>query len=103
MSHSQWAHRNAVLHERDAQGLQQKEGQDLLEAIHDEFLLGTEGLHARDCHYITRGLDHILALPAASKKAWLCGIHLARETYQESEARELSGMRACMLNWLSQA
>jgi hypothetical protein len=74
-------HRNAVLHERDAQGLKLKEGQELMEAIHAEFLLGTEGLHTRNQHYIMRGLDHILALPAANKKAWLSGIHIARETY----------------------
>ena len=62
-----------------------------------------DGLHARDRHYITRGQDRILALPAANKKAWLSGICIAQETYLASEARDIAGMQAGMLNWLAQA
>ena len=48
VTHSQWLHRCAVLHERDAQGLKLQEGQALLAAIEEQFLLGLDGLHARD-------------------------------------------------------
>jgi hypothetical protein len=66
VTHSQWLHRCAVAHERDAQGLKLKEGRDLMAAI-TALALGVDGLHARDRHYITRGQDRILALPAANK------------------------------------
>jgi hypothetical protein len=102
VTHSQWLHRCAVLHERDAQGLKLKQGRDLLVAIQNQLALGLEGLHVRDHHYITRGNACILALPAANKQAWLSGILIARETYLTSEAREMGGMRTCMLHWLAQ-
>jgi hypothetical protein len=103
VTHSQWLHRCAVEHERDAQGLKMKEGRELTAAITAQLALGVEGLHARDRHYITRGRDHIFSLPAANKKAWLSGICIARETYLASEARDTDSMRACMLHWLAQA
>ena len=102
VTHSQWLHRCAVEHERDAQGLKLKEGQELTAAITAQLALEVEGLHARDRHYITRGRDHIFSLPAANKKAWLSGICIARETYLASEARDTDSMRACMLHWLAQ-
>lgn len=101
VTHSQWIHRNTVLHERDAQGLKIKEGQELSAAIEAQFSAGLDGLHPRDYHFINRGLDQINTLPAAAKKAWLRGISIAREIYLASEAREMESMRASMLNWLS--
>jgi hypothetical protein len=68
VTHSQWLHRCAVKHERDAQGLKLKEGWELTAAITAQLALGVDGLHARDRHYITRGHDQIFALPAAIKK-----------------------------------
>ena len=103
VTHSQWLHRCAVLHERDAQGLKLQEGQALLAAIEEQFLLGLDGLHARDQHFIRRGKVCILALPGANKKAWLSGIRIAREAYLASEAREVDGMRTFMIHWLSGA
>ena len=103
VTHSQWLHRCAVAHERDVQGLKLKEGRDLTAAITAQLALGVDVLHARDRHFITRGQDRILALPAANKKAWLSGICIARETYLASEARDIAGMQAGMLNWLTQA
>ena len=91
-----------VLHERDAQGLKLKQGRDLLVAIQNQLALGLKGLHVWDHHYITRGNACILALPAANKQAWLSGILVAREAYLTSEAREMGGMRTCMLHWLAQ-
>ena len=91
-----------MLHERDVQGLKLKQGQELLAAIQNQLALGLEGLHVRDHHYITRGSACILALPAANKQPWLSGILIARETYLDSEAREMGGMRNCMLHWLAQ-
>jgi len=103
VTHSQWLHRCAVEHERNVQGLKMKEGRELTAANTAQLALGVDGLHARDRHYITRGQDRILALPAANKKAWLSGICIARETYLASEARDIAGMQAGMLNWLAQA
>jgi hypothetical protein len=90
-----------VLHEHDAQGLKLKQGWELLAAIQNQLALGIKGLHVRDHHYITHGNACILALPAANK-AWLSGILIAREMYLNSEAREMEGMRNCMLHWLAQ-
>jgi hypothetical protein len=77
VTHSQWLHQCTVLHEKDAQGLKLKEGQELLMAIQEQFLLGLEGIHARDHHYITRGEACIFALPPDNKKAWLSGVKIA--------------------------
>jgi CBS-domain-containing membrane protein len=98
------SHRNSVLHERDAQGLKLKEGQELTAAaIQTQFSLGLDGLLPRDHHYIDRGLDHINALPVANRKAWLHGIQIARELYLASKVKEMESMRFFMLHWLSQA
>jgi hypothetical protein len=103
ITHSQWTHRNAVEHERDAQGLKLQAGRELQAAIEAQFALGVEGLHARDRHYLARGQHQVMALPAANKKAWLSGIRIARDTYSTSEAREVDQMRAVMLKWLARA
>jgi hypothetical protein len=100
ITHSQWLHRCAVLHERDTQGLKLKDGQQLAAAIQEQFLLGLDGLQARDRHFITRGQATVTALPANNKQAWLSGIRIARQSYQDSEAREIDGMRTFMLHWL---
>jgi hypothetical protein len=85
----------------DTQGLKLKDGQQLAAAIQEQFLLGLDGLQARDRHFITRGQARVTALPADNKQAWLSGIHIARQTYQDSEARETDGMQTFMLHWLS--
>jgi hypothetical protein len=102
VTHSQWLHGCAVLHERDAQGLKLKQGRELLAAIQNQLALGIEGLHVWDHHYITRENACSLALLVANKQAWLSGILIARETYLNSEAREMGGMQNCMLHWLAQ-
>jgi alpha-amylase/alpha-mannosidase (GH57 family) len=101
ITHSQWLHRCAVLHERDTQGLKLKDSQQLAAAIQEQFLLGLDGLQARDCHFITRGQATVNALPADNKQAWLSGIRIARQLYHDSETREIDGMRTFMLHWLS--
>ena len=101
ITHSQWLHRCAVLHERDIQGLKLKDSQQLAAAIQEQFLLGLEGLQARDRHFITRGQATVNALPADNKQAWLSGIRIARQLYHDSETREIDGMRTFMLQWLS--
>jgi hypothetical protein len=101
ITHSQWKHRNAVEHERDAQGLKLQAGRELKAAIEAQFSLGLAGLHARDHHYLTRGQQRVLALPAANKKAWLSGIRIAWDTYSTSEAREVESMQSVMLKWLA--
>jgi hypothetical protein len=101
ITHSQWLHRCVVLHERDTQGLKLKDSQQLAAAIQEQFLLGLEGLQAWDCHFITRGQAAVNALPADNKQAWLSGIHIMHQLYQDSEAREIDGMQTFMLHWLS--
>jgi hypothetical protein len=95
-------HRCSVLHERDSQGLKLQEGRELLASVQQQFALGVDGLLTKDHHYIRRGWDCILALPAANKKAWLTGIILARQLYMDSEAGELHGMQQLMQQWLAQ-
>jgi hypothetical protein len=92
ITHSQWLHRCAVLHERDTQGLKLKDSQQLAAAIQEDFLLGLEGLQAWDRHFITCGQATINALPADNKQAWLSGIRIVHQLYQDSEAREIDGM-----------
>lgn len=100
LTHAQWKHRNVVVHERDAQGLKIQVGRDLRAAIEAQFELGVDGLHARDTHYIMRGMHQVLALPAENKQAWLRGVIIARETYAASEAREIEGMQKVLRRWL---
>jgi hypothetical protein len=102
VTHAQWMHRCSVLHERDSQGLKLQEGRELLASVQQQFALGVDGLLTKDHHYIRRGWDCILALPAANKKAWLTGIILARQLYLDSEAGELHGMQQLMQQWLAQ-
>jgi hypothetical protein len=102
ITHSQWMHRCSVLHERDTQGLKLQEGRELMASIQQQFSLGIEGLHARDHHFIRRGWDCIVALPAANKKAWLASVLIARQVYMDSEATEIHGMQLLMQQWLAQ-
>ena len=101
VTHAQWMHRCSVLHERDSQGLKLQEGRELLASVQQQFALGVDGLLTKDHHYIRRGWDCILALPAANKKAWLTGIILAHQLYMDSEASELHGMQQLIQQWLA--
>jgi hypothetical protein len=69
ITHSQWLHCCAVLHELDTQGLQLKDSQQLTAAIQEQFLLGLDGLQAQDRHFITHGQDTVSALPTNNKQA----------------------------------
>lgn len=42
--HNQWTYRIGILHERDAQGLRIKEGEELEKSIDAQFELGKDGL-----------------------------------------------------------
>jgi hypothetical protein len=101
ITHSQWLHHCMVLHEWDIQGLKLKDSQQLTAAIQEQFLLGLEGLQAWDHHFITRGQATVNTLPADNKQAWLSGIRIACQLYQDSETHEIDGMRTFMLQWLS--
>jgi hypothetical protein len=89
ITHSQWLHRCVVLHERDTQDLKLKDRQQLAAAIQEQFLLGLDGLQARDRHFITHGQATVNVLPADNKQAWLSGIRITRQLYQDSEAHEI--------------
>jgi hypothetical protein len=78
-----------------------KGSKQLTTAIQEQFLLGLDGLQAWDHHFITRGQDTVNALPANNKQAWLSGIRIAHQLYQDSEAREINGMQTFMVHWLS--
>jgi hypothetical protein len=56
MLHSQWTHRNHILHACDAQGIRLRKTQELESNIRQQFHLGLNGLLARDFHLIERGL-----------------------------------------------
>jgi hypothetical protein len=101
VTHSQWLHRCAVLHEKDNQGLKLKDSQQLAADIQEQFQLGVDGLQVRDRHFLTRGQEAVLALPADNKQAWLSGIRIARQLYHESKTREIDGMQTLMLHWLT--
>jgi len=98
--HNQWTYRNSVLHERDAQGLRIKEGEELEQQIETQFELGRDGLNPSDWHYIERGRTEVGNLSASDKKAWLSGITIARESAVTATARAAANMRANMHRWL---
>lgn len=96
LPHNQWTYRNRVLHERDAQGLRIKEGEDLENLIDAQFEIGTNGLSPSDWHFIARGREEIRQLSASDKKAWLSGITIARDDTASVTSRTMAEMRANM-------
>ena len=64
------------VHACDEKGLKVKEGEELMEAIAEQFELGTIGLLSTDQHYITQGRNVVEAMTAAEQKTWLHGIHI---------------------------
>jgi hypothetical protein len=100
VTHSQWTHRNSILHQRDTSGRVLRDTQDLHAAVQAQFNMGVDGLHPDDHHLLTRGLNAVLTLSLSDGRAWLSGIRIARETYEASEARSISSMQQIMANWL---
>ena len=100
LTHDQWATRNGVVHERDAQGLKLAEGAELTAAIIEQYNLGTDGLHPRDHHYLSRSLATILELPVMEKRQWVSTIRSARELYGKTTNSSMHQMRTFMENWL---
>lgn len=100
LAHNQWTCRNGVLHERDAQGLRIKEGEDLEKSIDAQFEMGTEGLQKADWHFLIRGREEIRNLSASDKKAWVSGITIARDDAASVTSRTMAEMRANMHRWL---
>ena len=99
VTHSQWTHRNSILHARDAHGLRVKEGKELTTAIDLQFQSGLEGLHPRDYHLIERGQERVLRMTGPGKLSWLSSIRIARENFMAQTAKEAASMRALMDNY----
>ncbi len=99
--HKQWKTRNAVVHERNEQGLKVKEGKELEEAITEQFLMGPEGLLPHDQHHLTRGRAAVENMSAAQKKTWLYGIEIARQVCELELDSEVTQMRDAMFSWLN--
>lgn len=100
LAHNQWIYRNSVLHERDAQGLRIKEGEDLENSINEQFEIGVDGMNPADWHFIERGREEVGNLSVSDKKAWLSGITIARDDAASVTSRTMADMRATMHRWL---
>ena len=100
MTHTQWTHRNSVLHDRDERGLRREERETLEMDINNEFEKGLDGLHERDHHLITRGQPTVASYTPTDQRHWLAGIRAAREAYESSMASEIASMQATMAAWL---
>ena len=57
-----------VVHACNEKGLKVKEGEELWEAIAEQFELGTIGLLSTDRHYIIQGCNVVEAMTAAEQK-----------------------------------
>jgi hypothetical protein len=78
ITHLAWKHRCDVVHAREAAGLKTAESKTLQDEIRIEFGLGYQNLQYEDDHLLNAGLESILALSGADKKAWLDTIRVAR-------------------------
>ena len=104
MTHSQWTHHNNILHARDAQGLQLKEGQELdMVAITLQFQSGLEGLHPKDYHLIERGKDRVSRMTGPGKLSWLSSIRIACKQFMSQAAKETESMCNLMTNYFAHA
>jgi hypothetical protein len=101
MTHSQWTHRNSILHARDAHGLRLREGKELDTAISLQLQSGLDGLHPRDYHLIERGRDKVFRMTGSGKLSWLASIRIARETYRVQAAKDMDCMRNLMTNYFA--
>jgi hypothetical protein len=99
VTHSQWTHRNSILHARDAHGLQATLGKELITAIDLQFQSGLEGLHPRDYHLIERGRERVRRMTSPGQLSWLSSIRIARESFMAQTAKEAVSMRALMDNY----
>ena len=94
LSHGLWMARNGYLHEKDSQGLHLKVGQDLREAITEQFNKGKSVLLAGDYHLIEdRPLVVLLELPPSDKYIWLAAITLAHKEARKTRRSEVGRMR----------
>jgi len=98
--HKLWKSRNDAVYEQDDLGLKVKDGQELEEAISEQFELGLEGLLPQDSHYINRGREAVDTMTAAERKTWLHGVRLAREIGESEVETEVTQLRDAMWNWL---
>ena len=65
--HKMWILQNEVVHARDKKGIKVKEGEELWEAIAEQFVLGTIRLLSTDRHYIAWGHNIVEAMMGGSR------------------------------------
>jgi hypothetical protein len=61
--------------------------------------MGTSGLLVIDQHLLTRGRESVDRMTAASQKAWLQNIIIAREIFENEIETETTHMRDFMVRW----
>ncbi len=98
--HKQWIARNAVVHQRDPQGLKIKDAEELEEAIDEQFQLGAADLLPHHHHHLTRGRDAVDIMTATQKKTWLSSILLYREVSEAEIETDTTRARDAMFGWL---
>jgi hypothetical protein len=81
-------------------GLKVHKGLELEGAIETQFQLGSESLLSFDQHYIKHGGDRVDRMSAASKKAWLHHVLIAREVFKSAVENMTTQMRDSMYRWL---
>jgi hypothetical protein len=101
ITHSQWTHRNSILHARDVHGLRVSLGKELVTVINLQFQLGLEGLHPRDYHLIERGRECVRHMTSPRELSWLSSICIARENFMAQTAKETASMRTFMEKYFS--
>jgi hypothetical protein len=99
ITHSQWTHRNGILHARDAHGLKATLGKALVTAIDLQFQSGLEGLHPSDYHLIECGRERVCRITSPGQLSWLYSIRIARESFMTQTANEAVRMRTLMENY----
>jgi hypothetical protein len=101
VTHSLWLERNRILHEKDAQGLLLKHGQDLRDKINETFDTPTEDLLPGDRHLKQRrSLAQLHRMLPMAKATWLHAMDLAISIAQGTRQSDAQGMRSVMEQWL---
>lgn len=76
--HSQWVHRNEIVHRRERDGLRTAEHNQLKTRLEQELARGTDGMDSEDHHLMEKDFASLWALPGSDKKIWLRAVQIAR-------------------------
>lgn len=100
--HKLWIARNAVVHERDADGRYIKEKIETENAIDAEFDKEYENLRPQDFHLIDCGREKVLQQSSIEQHEWLHYITVARDIGSQEEDTTITQLRNDMSSWLRQ-